>query len=107
MEINILKNCFVPVSDTRRFSRIPTKSGRFILSLVAGASYYCTPREDGLDDYEAVELGILDAHGNWANCEDLTGAFKILEQMGECEYGGQPVFGWVSWEKIAELYENL
>jgi hypothetical protein len=105
--IKLLKTCFSQVSYVKRYMRIPTKSGNFILSCVAGASFYCSPREDGLAEYDAVELGIFDAQGNWANCEDLTGAFKILEQKGECEYGGQPVFGWVSWENIAELYETL
>lgn len=91
-------------------AQIPTQSGKFNLSIIAGEFYYSTPREDGhkAKNYTAFELAIFDRNQNWAKCSELkeAGVFEILEDEGEYKEGvdvDSAVFGWVSREKIIEL----
>ena len=108
----------------------PSKSGKFLLSVVGGVSNYCEPRELLKDpkDYVALEVAIFDAiNGGWASTKSLqdAGAFDIIG-MGEHqlttydeednevprtdEQLAEPscsVFGWVDPVDVRRLWANI
>lgn len=95
-------------------AKIPTKSGNFVLSIVAGEHLYCTPRESMREpNYTEVELAIFDKNGNWASYNQAKPAFEILGTTGEYSGTGNSdepqssVFGWVPVDKIENLINTL
>lgn len=101
--------------DRRSFqAKIPTKSGKFILSIVAGEHLYCTPRESmEKPNYTEVELAIFDENGNWASYNQAKPAFEVIGTTGEyseTEDNDKPqrsVFGWVAVNKLEKLIDIL
>lgn len=91
-----------------------SKNGTIKLSVVAGEDFYSEPRVD-LDDpagYSEVELAIFTPDGQWAsyNFLESNGIFDLLGGQGEYnESSDKPssnVFGYISVEKIIELYNK-
>lgn len=78
------------MSSREAFSAlIPTSSGQFVLSIVAGTSMYSSPRLtlDDPSEYSEAELAVFRADtGKWATYDDLkdTGIFELI---GYGEYG--------------------
>ena len=94
--------------DTRSWQgRIPTKSGKFYFSIIAGPHAYCSPREFmEKPNYSEMEVGIFSTETNdWATEQDCQPVFDTIG-MGECQYG-QAVFPYIETEKILEALELL
>lgn len=117
-----------PYGSMRAF--FPSKSGKFLLSVVGGQSNYCEPREllNDPKDYVALEVGIFDAiKGGWASTKALqeAGAFDVIgmgehslttydeddnevprtdEQLSE---PSSSVFGWVDPVDVRRLWANI
>ena len=95
---------------------IPTKSGKLIMSVVAGEGLYSSPRKKvKTEEYTKLELAIFNMETNqWASYNEVK---PILELIGEGEYydlgeksNNKPscaVFGYIEVEKINKVWEML
>lgn len=64
---------------------IPTKSGKFELSVIAGLHLYSTPRTftDKMN-YSSVEVVVMKSDSNdWASYNDLGPYFRVSHKRGE------------------------
>jgi hypothetical protein len=99
---------------------IPSKSGKFSLSIVAGEGLYSTPRKkaDTIEEYTHVELAIFNADTeNWASYNEVEKIFPIIgngeyyiNETDEDEDLNRPrscVFGWVEVDKLNQVWETL
>ena len=95
-------------------AKIPTKSGKLILSIVAGEYYYSTPREDlsNVSEYSKFEVAIFNSETNkWASYNEAKPVLDIVESTGEYEIdidGDESqcaVLGWVEKELIIKAIE--
>ncbi|WP_144561661.1 hypothetical protein [Bacillus mycoides] len=74
------------------------------LSIQASYGHYCTPRETtDLDDYSAMELGLLQ-NGEFVTVSSLLPEFSRLKEIEEYE---DTVYGYVPVDLIGELYQEL
>lgn len=67
-------------------AKIPTKSGKLILSIVAGKYYYSTPREDlsNVSEYSKFEIAIFNSETNeWASYNEAKPVLDIVKSTGE------------------------
>lgn len=88
--------------------RIPCKNGQWVLSVLAGASVYSSPRDllRNPAEYFDVEVAILPGvenpnQGQWASRADLPDALKTLMEPG----GNKGVLPYVSWEDVQRIYD--
>ena len=95
-------------------ARITTKSGKLILSIVAGEYYYSTPREclNNVSEYNKFEIAIFNSETNeWASYNEAKPVLDIVESTGEYEIdidGDESqcaVLGWVEKELIIKAIE--
>lgn len=109
-----MKNLFVTRGSGNYMShqaKIPTKSGNFYLSIVAGLSAYSSPREFRENcDYTTVEVAIFTTNNEWATKEQASPVFPIIGE-GEYSCGDEnlttAVFGYVPIELISACIEAL
>ena len=110
-----MKNLFVVRgSDNYRShqAKIPTKSGNFYLSVVAGNGSYSNPIEFSDNaDYTEVEVAIFTKDGEWATKEQASPVFPIIGE-GEYAYWNKlnqetAVFAYVSINLIPACIEAL
>lgn len=94
--------------ETRSWqAKIPSKSGKFMFSIVAGESLYSRPRQFmEQPNYSEMEVGIFSTErNNWATYEEVKPVFPAIGE-GEAE-SGQPVFPYVDVKKIVEAIDLL
>ena len=109
-----MKHLFVvrgAVNHKSHQAKIPTKSGKFYLSVVAGNSLYSSPEEFVEDcSYDEVEVAIFTTEGKWATKEQASPVFPIIGE-GEYAYWEEDsktaVFGYVPIELIPACIEAL
>lgn len=115
-----IKNLFIERDTNSHQAKIPTKSGKLYLSIVAGEHLYSTPRElvkDG--SYSQVEIAIFNLEtNNWASYNEVKPIFPII---GEGEYRNEDyddlainpdnpqnaVFGYIDVNQIKKCLEVL
>ena len=93
---------------------IPTKSGKLIMSVVAGNGLYSSPREKVKpNEYTLLEVAFFNAETNkWASYNEVKEAFSIIGE-GEYRYAEETneptnaVFGYVEVEKVNQVWEML
>lgn len=119
MENFKLSNFFVKRGEGRHSSwqaKVPTKSGKLILSIVAGEHLYSEPREflEDPSGYTNVEIGIFNAEtGNWASYNEVKPAFDHIlvgEYISSDEDDNAPqnaVFPYVRVEQIIKAINVL
>jgi len=95
-------------------AKIQSKSGEFMLSVIAGLDSYSQPRAD-IDDpafYSMVEVAVFTKDGEWASLEQVKPLFPIIG-MGEYEYvddsisSNKCVWGYVDISLIDACVEAL
>jgi len=108
-----MKNLFIKKGEGENSSwqaKLPTKSGKFYLSIVAGPLLYSTPKEFLIDgNYSEVEVAIFRISDNgWATKEEASTVFPIIGE-GEYrhEFGNTAVFPYVDINKIQECIDAL
>jgi hypothetical protein len=106
-----MKNLFITRNgfDKSHQAKIPTKSGKFYLSVVAGPHQYSNPRDYVEDcNYTEVELAIFTTENEWASKEQASPVFPIIGKGEyEFEYGNSAVFAYVPIELIEKCIEVL
>ena len=119
MENFKLSNFFVKRGEGRNSSwqaKVPTKSGKLILSIVAGEHLYSEPRQflEDPSGYTNVEIGIFNAEtGNWASYNEVKPAFDHIlvgEYIASDEDDDAPqnaVFPYVRVEQIINAINVL
>ena len=95
---------------------IPTKSGKLIMSVVAGEGLYSSPREKvKTEEYIELELAIFNMEtDNWASYNEVKPIFELIGKgeyydLGE-EKNNNPssaVFGYIEVDKINKVWEML
>jgi hypothetical protein len=99
---------------------IPTKSGKFTVSMVAGYGLYSHPRTDDVEsvtEFTEVELAIFREDGQWASFDDVKPIFDII---GHGEYydtsedaenqnhlPSMSVFGYIPVSKVEDVINAL
>lgn len=84
----MIQNLFISRDPDSKYAswqaKIPTKSGNFYLSIIAGPHQYSTPKEFvDTSKYTKVELAIFTKDSEWATKEEASPVFPII---GEGEY---------------------
>jgi hypothetical protein len=111
-----MKNLFI-TRDANGYkshqAKIPTKSGKLFLSVVAGPGLYSSPKEYRKNcDYTEVEVAIFNAEtNNWASFNEVKPVFSIIG-MGEYYEGDNDnpqnaVFGHIDITLIPACIEVL
>lgn len=97
-------------------AKIPTKSGKLILSIVAGTYLYSEPRKflEDPSEYTQVEIAIFNAEtGDWASYNEVKPAFDYIltgEYVSSDEDDDAPqnaVFPYVRVEQIINAINVL
>jgi len=113
--MNILEHLERNSIDSYR-AAVLTKSGKLIMSVIADAHAYCSPRAflQNPEEYKSFEVGIFNAETeDWASYNEAKPALELLD--GEREYDMSEdldapqcvVFGYVSIENINKAWELL
>jgi hypothetical protein len=111
----MIQNLFIARDPDSKYpswqAKIPTKSGNFYLSIVAGPHQYSTPKEFvDTSKYTEVELAIFRMDGEWATKEEASPVFPIIGegQYAFWEEGSRyAVFSYVDIELIDKVVEAL
>lgn len=113
--MNIL-NLLISRDDRSYQAYIPTKSGKLIMSVVAGKGLYSSPREKvETEEYTKLELAIFNMEtNNWASYNEVKHIFELIGNgnyydLGE-ERNDEPscaVFGHIEVDKINKVWEML
>ncbi len=110
----MIQNLFIARDPDSKYpswqAKIPTKSGNFYLSIVAGPDQYSMPKEFvDTSKYTKVELAIFTKDSEWATKEEASPVFPII---GEGQYAWEEgsryaVFPYVDIELIDKVVEAL
>lgn len=112
--MNIL-NLLCSRDDKRYQAYIPTKSGKLILSVVAGEGLYSSPRAKvKTEEYTELELAVFNMETKeWASYNEVKPIFELIgkgEYVSDEESNDKPscsVFAYIEVERLNKVWEML